>query len=82
MKQLQDNLNSNKYVNAIKSTKEDFYDFDTMLGKYYNPPQSRTVNRLHIFLINSEYLGKLISKDSVSAEERVQHLKRGDLTNE
>ena len=69
MKQLHDNLNSNEDVNAIESTKDDFYDFDTMLAKYYDTPQSGSVNRSHIFLMDSEYPGKLLLKDNVSAEE-------------
>ena len=82
MSQLHDNLNSNDDVNAIESTVEDFYDLDTVLAKYYSVPQSGTVNRSHMFIMDSKHPGKLILKDSTSEEERVQNLKCGDLTND
>ena len=54
-----------------------FYDFDTILDKYYKRPESGTVNRTHVFRM---FHGKpciLKLQNSASSEVSTQNLRKG-----
>ena len=77
MKQLNDNPNKNRGVEAIELSSDVFFDFDKMLDKFYQVPHTGTVNRSHIFSMSSDKPGTLMLQDSTSSEIRIQHLRKG-----
>lgn len=77
-KQLHDNFNHNVGVEAIKCGTEKFYDFDSLLDKFYKRPAPGTVNRTHIFSMYKNKPGVIELQDSAESKISTQNLKKGN----
>ena len=65
MQQLHENLNANNNIEAILANEVDFYDFNAVLSKYYESPKSGSVNRTHIFSMNTSKPATMELRDTV-----------------
>ena len=65
-------------VEAIKCGTEKFYDFDSLLDKFYKRPAPGTVNRTHIFSMYKNKPGVIELQDSAESKISTQNLKKGN----
>ena len=75
--QLDNVLNSNDNVQAIRVTHDQFFDFDAFFDTIYKRPAAGTVNRSHIFTMFHDRPGILEHKDSSDSAACTQNLRKG-----
>jgi hypothetical protein len=79
MEQLEETLNQNEYVECVKVSEDDFYDFGKFKDRIYkHTPLSGNTKKFQLFYSHDEDMGTLYGKESASSRTATRmELKRG-----